>query len=225
MPEWAAEQAAEITTELIDLIFLPTATNQERGVQKPGVRAAADAHSRHGEGCRSDMIPRLEDESGICFARSFPFEGALCWNSKQGSNDGNPMSRALKKKRLKDNLDDEIKLAGLEALVREELEKHLILVTYVEAKFGLGIRDSKPSDMGSLGHSDPMDVDAVNSLATGKGKMSLSPRDGCPKCGVAHFSKRPAMIWQRQRQAVVRQRVKQSKSWSKSDGNGKSKET
>ena len=62
----------------------------------------------------------------------------------------------------------------------EELEKHLILnsnrlrtfedarlevVTYVEAKFGLRIRDSKPSDTGSRGHSDPMDVDAVNSLS------------------------------------------------------------
>ena len=53
---------------------------------------------------------------------------------------------------MKDKLDDEIKLAGLESLVPEELEKHLILnsmrlrtfedarlevVTYVEAKFGL----------------------------------------------------------------------------------------
>ena len=61
-------------------------------------------------------------------------------------------------KKMKDKLDDEIKLAGL-ALVPEELEKHLILnsnrlrtfedarlkvVTYVEAKFGLRIRDSKP---------------------------------------------------------------------------------
>ena len=68
---------------------------------------------------------------------------------------------------------------GLEALVPEELENHLILnsnhlrafedarqevVTYVEAKFGLRIRDSKPSDTGSRGHSEPMDVDAVNSL-------------------------------------------------------------
>ena len=35
------------------------------------------------------------------------------------------MSRYEKK--LKDKLDDEIKLAGLEALVPEELEKHLIL--------------------------------------------------------------------------------------------------
>ena len=66
----------------------------------------------------------------------------------------------------------------------EELEKHLILnsnrlrtfedarlevMTYVEAKFGLIIRDSKPSDTGSCGHTDPMDVDAVNSRASGEG--------------------------------------------------------
>ena len=82
-------------------------------------------------------------------------------------------------KKLKDKLDDEIKLAGLEALVLEELQKHLILnsnrlrtfedarleiVTYVEAKFVLKIRDSKPSGTGLRGHSDPMDVDAVNSF-------------------------------------------------------------
>ena len=83
-------------------------------------------------------------------------------------------------KKLKDKLDDEIELTGLESLVLEELEKHLILnsnrlrtfedarleiVTYVEAKFGLRIRDSEPTDTGSRGHSDPMDVDAVNSLS------------------------------------------------------------
>ena len=77
--------------------------------------------------------------------------------------------------KLKDKLDDEVKLPGLEALVPEELEKHLFLnsnhlrtfegarleiVTYVEAIFGLRIRDSKPS-----GHSDPTDVDAVNSFS------------------------------------------------------------
>ena len=54
-------------------------------------------------------------------------------------------------KKLKDNFDDEIKLAGLDSLVPEELEKHLRLtsnrlrtfedarqetVTCVEAKFG-----------------------------------------------------------------------------------------
>ena len=61
-------------------------------------------------------------------------------------------------------MGDEIKLAGLEALVLEELEKHLILnpgrlrtfedarleiVNNVEAKIGLRIRGSKPSDTGS----------------------------------------------------------------------------
>ena len=93
-------------------------------------------------------------------------------------------------------------VAGLESLVPEELEKHLILnsnrlrtfedarlevVTYVEAKFGLRIRDSMLRDIGSRGRSDPMDVDAVNSLLSGKGKGSSSPRVGCFKCGGAHF--------------------------------------
>ena len=78
------------------------------------------------------------------------------------------MSRCEKK--LKGKMDDEIKLAGLEALVPEELEKHLILnstrlrtfedarseiATHVEAKFGLRIRDSKPSDTLSRGTQIP----------------------------------------------------------------------
>ena len=66
---------------------------------------------------------------------------------------------------MKDKLDDEIELGGLESLVSGELEKHLILnsnrlrtfedarleiVTYVEAKIGLTIRDPKPSDTVSM---------------------------------------------------------------------------
>ena len=54
---------------------------------------------------------------------------------------------------------------------------------FVEAKFGLRIRDSKPSDTGSRGYSDPMDIHAINSLAPGKRKGSSSPRDGCFKRG------------------------------------------
>ena len=107
-------------------------------------------------------------------------------------------------KTMKDKLGDEIKLVGLESLVPEELEKHLILksnrlrtfedarlevVTYVEAKFGLRIRDSKPSDTSARGQSDPMDVDAVKSLSSGKGKGSSSPRDGCFACAGAHFQR------------------------------------
>ena len=86
------------------------------------------------------------------------------------------MSRYEKK--LKSKLDDEIKLAGLGALVPEELEKHwalnmdclrifedvrLEIVTNDEAKVCLRIRDAKPGDTGSAGHSDPMDVDTVDS--------------------------------------------------------------
>ena len=78
---------------------------------------------------------------------------------------------------LNDKMNDEIKLAGLEAMVPEELEKHLILnssrvrtcedarrevVTCVEEKFGFQIRDSKPSDTGLREHSE---VGAVNSLS------------------------------------------------------------
>ena len=37
MLEWAAEQPTEIMTTAIDLEFLPTDTNEDRGVQKPGV--------------------------------------------------------------------------------------------------------------------------------------------------------------------------------------------
>ena len=80
-------------------------------------------------------------------------------------------------RKLKNKMNDEIKLAGLEASVSEELEKHLILnssrlrtfedarreiVTYVEEKFGLRIRDSTPSDTGLREHSD---VGAVSSLS------------------------------------------------------------
>ena len=116
------------------------------------------------------------------------------------------MSRCEKK--LKDKLDTEIKLAGLEALVPEELERHLILnsnrlrtfedarpevVTYVEAKFGLRIRDSKPSDTSIRGHSDPTDVDAVNTLLSGKGKGSSSPRVGCFLSAVEHIFNETAM--------------------------------
>ena len=101
-------------------------------------------------------------------------------------------------------LDHEMKLAGLGALVLEELEKHLILnsnrlrtfedarlevLTYAETKFGLRIRDAKPNDTVTRGQSDPMDVDAVNSLTSSKEKGSSSPRNGCFKCGGAHFQR------------------------------------
>ena len=144
-------------------------------------------------------------------------------------------------KEMKDELDDEIKLAGIDLLVPEELENHLVLnsnrlrtfedarlevVTYVEAKFGLIIRDSKPSDTSSRGNSDPMDVAAVNSFSSGKGKGSSSPRDGCFKCGGAHFQRDCNARKSTGKQSYGKGKL--SKSWSQSEpahsGKGKSKE-
>ena len=48
MLEWAAEQPTEVTTTAIDLEFLPTDTNVDRGLQNLKFCAAADAHSTHG---------------------------------------------------------------------------------------------------------------------------------------------------------------------------------
>ena len=64
---------------------------------------------------------------------------------------------------MKDKLDGEIKLVCVEVMGSEEREQHWVLnsnrlrtfedgrleiVTYLEAKFGLRIRDNKPSDTG-----------------------------------------------------------------------------
>ena len=48
MLAWPAELATAITREAIDVEFLPTVTNVDRGVHEPGVRAATGACSTHG---------------------------------------------------------------------------------------------------------------------------------------------------------------------------------
>ena len=58
-------------------------------------------------------------------------------------------------------------------------------MTCVEAKFGLIIRDSEPSDTGLREHSD---VGAVDSLSSVEKKSSV-PRVGCSKCDGAHFQR------------------------------------
>ena len=107
--EWAAEQATGITATAIDLAFLPTDTNEDRGVQNlefvlqqmhtalwlsrvmrrmtlsptPG-----RIRSRLGGDCRSDTIRREEEGNEAFCARSFLLDGALLWHSKRGSNAG-----------------------------------------------------------------------------------------------------------------------------------------
>ena len=182
------------------------------------------------------MIRQEEGNETFC-ARSFISPGQCSLPEFQAEIERWESYVSRYEKKLKDKLDGEIKLAGLEALLPEELEKHLVLisnrlrtfedarlaiVTYVEAKFGLRMRDPKPSDTGSCGHSYPMDVDTVNSLSSGKGKGSSSPRDECFKCGGAHFQRDCNARKSTGKQSSGK--GKQSKSWSKSEGEGKSTE-
>ena len=234
---WAAERPTEIKTTATDLEFLPTDTNEDRGVQNlefvlQQMHTAFIALTSYGANDISRKNPleawrRLQKRyppttrgrkrnlvrTIISLGRCSLLElqaGIERWESYVSRNE----------KKMKDKLDDEIKLAGLESLVPEELEIHLIftsnrlrafedarleVVTYVEAKFGLRIRDSKPSDTGARGPSDPMDVGAVNSLSSGKGKGSSSPRNGCFLSAVEHISTR-LQCTQRHRQAIVWQR-------------------
>ena len=237
--EWAAEQPTEITTTAIDLEFLPTDTwslccsrcTQHSWLSRVMRQMTLSPtrgriRGRHGGDCRSDMIRRQEEGNETFCARSFLLDGGCSLMELQSGIERRESHASSHEKKIKDMLDDEIKLAGLESLVPEELEEHLILnsnrlrtfedarlevVTYVEAGFGLRTRDSKPSDKGARGHSDLMDVDADNSLSSGKGKGSLSPRGGCFECGGAHFQRdckctqehRQAIVWQGQAEQVM----------------------
>ena len=179
---------------------------------------------RPGENCRHDATLRQEEKSEICFARSFPLESALCWNAEQGLNDGNHTCSATRKRcRTQQTMSSSSCWSG--GTGPEELEKHLILnsnrwrtfdnahleiVTFVEAKLGLRIRDSKPSQTGGRGHADPKDVDALK-----------SSRWSFPVRWSSCSERLPGSRHPTQRQWQERQ---QSKSWSKSADKGKSKE-
>ena len=198
MLEWAAEQATEITTTAIDLEFLPTDTNEDRGLQNQEfvlqqVHTALMALTSYEANdivanSRKSLQKLFDPTTGgrkRNLLRTIISPGRCSLLELQAGIERWESYVLRYEKKLKDKMDDEIELAGLEALVPEELEKDLILnsnrlrtfedarleiVTKVEAKFGLRIRDSKPSDTGAFGHSDPMDVDAVNSRSSAKGK-------------------------------------------------------
>ena len=96
-------------------------------------------------------------------------------------------------------------------------DARLEIVTYVEAQFGLRIRDSRAGDTGPRGQSDPIDIHAVKSLSSGKGEGSSSPRDGRLKCGGAHFQRACNARKDNGKQSFCK--GKQSKSWSNGEGN------
>ena len=221
MLEWAAEQATEITTTEIDLELLPADTN----VDRVGQNLEFVLQQMH---TALMALTSYEVNDIVANSRKNPLEAWRRLQKRYDPTTGGRKRNHLRtiispgrcsllelqagierwesyvsryERKLKDKLDDGIKLAGLEALVPEELEKHLILntnrlrtsedarleiVTYVEAKFGLRIRDSKPSETGLREH---LEVGAVNTLASGKGRGSSVSRDGCFRCGGAHFQR------------------------------------
>ena len=249
MLEWSAEHVTEITTTAIDLEFLPTDTNEDRGVQnlefvlqqmhtalmaltsyeandivansrKNALEAWRRLQKRYDAttGGRKRNVLRTIISPGQCSLLELQ-AGIERWESY--------VSRYEKK--MKDKIDDEIKLAGVGSLVPEELEKHVILdsnrlrtfedarlevVTYVEAKFCLRSGDPKPSDTGARGHSDPKDVDAINSLFCQR-KRIIESAGWVFLSAVEHI----------QRDCTTRKSTgnqsygkgKQSKSWSKSE--------
>ena len=104
--------------------------------------------------------------------------------------------------KIKKEMDDELKLAGLEALVPAELEQHLLMnaarldtyalarteiVTYVESKTGLKIRDGAPAE--SSKSRDPNAMDCGSFTKGGGGKGGGEDRT-CFNCGKAgHIAK------------------------------------
>ena len=146
MLEWAVEQTTEITTTAIDLEFLPTESNKDPGVQNLDFilqqmhtaltaltgQEANDivANSRKNPLETWRRLQRRYDPTTRGRKRNLlrtiisrgcsilePQAGIERWESYVSRYEEN----------LKGKMDNEIKLAGLDALVEEDLEKHLIL--------------------------------------------------------------------------------------------------
>ena len=79
---------------------------------------------KHGEDCRNDKSRRQEEETQTCCERSF-LPGRCSLSELQAGIERWESHVSRHEKKLKDKLDDEIKLAGLEAVAFEELEKQL----------------------------------------------------------------------------------------------------
>ena len=245
----AAEQTTEITTELVNREFLPIATNQERGAQNlEFVLQQMHTALMSLTSCEANDIVANSRKNPLEAWRRLqkrydPTTGGrkrnlLCTIISQGRCSLLELRTGIERwescvsryeKKLKNKMDDEIKLAGLcrrslrstwFSRLRTFEDARLEIVTYVEAKFGFRIRDSTPSDTGLREHSDPTDVGAVNSLSSGKGEGSSSPRDGCFRCGGAHFQRDCNARKSTGKQSSGK--GKQSKSWFKSEGKGKS---
>ena len=251
MLEWVTKQLTEIMTTAIDLEYLPTETNEDRGVQNLEFALqhmhtaiiALKIYEANGIVANSRKNPleawwrlqkRFDSTTGgrktkpsahVQFSRCSLLEfqaGIERWESH--------VSRFQKK--MRDKLDDEIKLAGLESLVPKELEKHLILnsnrlrtfedarlgvVMCVEVKFGL----RTPSRMTRVLGDTQVPWMLMRSI------LALLAREKVvgDRCfsAVQHMFNEIAMHTRHAGKHSTG-KGKQSKSWSKSEGKGKSKE-
>ena len=137
-------------------------------------------------------------------------DGALFLNSKVGSNAGSPT--CLLEKHLILNWNR----------LRTFEDARLEVVTYVEAKFGLRIRDSKPSERVLMDTQIPWMLmrSVLSRLAR---ERSSSPRDGYFKFGDTHFQ--PDCNARKGTGKQSSGKGKQSKSLSKSEGKERNKES
>ena len=130
MLEWAAEQPTEISTIAIDLEFLPTDTNEDRGLQNLEF-VLQQVHTS------LMALTSYEANDIVANSRKNPLEA---WRRLQKRYDRRCSLLELQagierwesfvsryEKKMKNKMDDEIKLAGLEALVLGELERYLML--------------------------------------------------------------------------------------------------
>ena len=147
MLEWAADQPTEITTTAIHLEFLPTDTNEDRGVHNLEF-VLQQMHTA------LMALTSYEANDIVANSRKNPLEAWRRLQKRYDPTTGGKKRNLLRtiispgrcsllelqagierweshvsryKKKMKDKLGDEIKLAGLESLVPEELEKHQIL--------------------------------------------------------------------------------------------------
>ena len=116
MLEWAAEQPTKMTTTAIDLEFLPTDANEDRGVQNLEF-VLQQMHTA------LMALTSYEANDIVANSRKNPLEA---WRRLQkrydpttGGRKRNLIERWVShvsryEKKVKDKLDDEIKLAGLE---------------------------------------------------------------------------------------------------------------
>ena len=151
MLAWAAEQPTEITTTAIDLEFLTSATNVDRGVlnlefvlqQMHTALMALTSHEPNDIVANSRKNPllawrRLQERYDPTtggrkrnLLRTIISPGRCSLQELQVVIERWESYVSRYEKKMKDKLDDEIKLAVLESLVPEELEKHLIENSFV----------------------------------------------------------------------------------------------